>query len=176
MASLLAFFSAAVLMAGVVYRLTMTRTLVAFIDVWGTLPFGYWAVLIFTGGYILAIYPLYRNKAIWILGMTWGTVEGVGVLEALLVFGPSSEPIGNLLWVVYFVFVVLFMGVSLFVLRRSFTTRGGGNVALLGMVIAWLPLVWFGFGILAPWWYVAIYDILGITLVLSSIKRRGDPR
>lgn len=144
-----------------------------FLPLAGGVVFPYWAILIFLGSYVLLMYPLYGEKAIWVLGLAWGSVEGLGFVEASLLFGPEAVVRDTPLWFAYMTFLAVFFSVSLIALRKNVGGRTRARVVLAGLMVAWLPFAWFILRYL-PIWYLAIYDLLGIFVVLANVEHEGS--
>lgn len=183
-ASLYAFYQSIVLIPVVVFFVIRSGTVTSVLPILGGVGFGYWAILVFAGSYLLAIFPIHRQRAIWILGMAWGLVEGLGVCTSLLVLGPNSEPIWNPWWLAYMAFVALFFSTSVLSLRRHLTQMGWTIPTTLGVFLALSVSPWLVpsfhreiMDSVSLWWYTALYDLFGILSVLALIKRRyPDPR
>ncbi len=168
--SLFVLFQAVIWLGVVGLHVAQTGEIMAFIPLWGQIGFGYWAILIFASAYLSILYPLYRRKAIWVLGLAWGAVEGLGVIEALSVYGPGSQPLANPYWLAYMALGTSYFALSLVALRGQFQMRRGLSVALLALPAVWLPLSWFGLGI-PGLWHIALFDVLGVTFAISCARR-----
>ncbi|MDG7010844.1 MAG: hypothetical protein JRN57_01865 [Nitrososphaerota archaeon] len=140
----------------------------------GHLDFGYWAILIFMGAYAAAIFPKRRGESIWVLGIAWAAVELVGVGETLAVQGISIEPLWNPWWCAYVGGLVLYLAVSLWVLRKRLVASRSVLALLLALVL-WGPAMW-----VTPLpWNVPVsvipYDFIGLALALRLTSGNRHP-
>lgn len=178
-ASLFAYYQSLVLLSVVVFFVIQSRTVTAILPILGGIGFGYWAILVFAGSYVFIIFPIHRQRAIWIVGMAWGLVEGLGVGESLLVLGPVSEPVWNPWWLAYMTFVAVFFVTSVRSLRRNLTRRRWILPVCLGAFLALSISPWVIpslhqeiMGSVSMWWYTTLYDLFGIMSVLALVKRK----
>lgn len=137
----------------------------------GQLYFGGWAILIFASSYALVLYPIYRGRAVWVFGLSVGAVELTGVVESLIMWGTSNQPVANLEWLVYIALLSLFFADSL-VATWGHLKLDAPSIVMIATFIAMGPLAphifpvqhLYGNRVLVkvPSWYTPLYDILGI--------------
>jgi hypothetical protein len=98
------------------------------------------SIIVYGTFYTVVLVPLYRQKAVWVLGVLWGLSEGIYNSEALAVGVPSI--FGNLhsyTWLAYMAAVAVFFLASLFRLRGKLSLDR--KVLALMVVMVAYPLL-----------------------------------
>jgi hypothetical protein len=94
------------------------------------------SVMLFTGLFMGVLYPLYRSKAIWILGLAWGLIEGTFNIERAIFYPSILFANASGAWPLYMLAVAALFSVSFFALCKRFKPNVLG-FTLLGLAIAW---------------------------------------
>jgi len=147
-------------------------------------PFGfglgfYWtSICLLSVLYAAVIYPLYKPKAVWVMGLGFGAMEGIGTLEAIA-FNRNAINLGYYAWDAYIGFITLLFVLSLFALRKQLRRHDAAEAFLAAaalMTLAGLPgiseVLKTGVGQLGFLWSVAYDSLIMCAVLLITASAR----
>jgi|GEM_PF-4853082 len=127
------------------------------------------SILLLSGLYAFVVYPRFKVNAVWVLGLMWGVMEGIGVAESSIGLIQGSNSPGNPVWMAYMASLLVFSSTSVAVLRHAFRFNPASSI-LFAFALVWVPITWKSPGLLPFNLLDAVYDSLVASAVILMVK------